>query len=87
MDAGLLPLYSRRGKTQKYYLGDTRHHLRKVAEQMDKWPTPQNPKGKPLGIWDIPEEKQVPVWQPWRERYDKIEQRKEERRKRKTQGT
>ena len=87
MDAGLLPLYSRRGKTQKYYLGDTRHHLRKVAEQMDKWPTPQNPKGKPLGIWNIPEEKQIPVWQPWRERYDKIEQRKEERRKRKTQGT
>lgn len=86
MDAGLLPLYSRRGKTKKYYLGDTRHHLRKVAEQMDDWSPPKKPRGKPLGIWNIPEDKQVPIWQPWRERYDKIQKRKEERRKGKSQS-
>jgi len=83
VDDGVLPLYSRRGKAQQYYLGDARHHLLKVAEQMDKWPAPEKPRGKPLGIWDIPEEEQVPVWEPWRERYDRILKRKEERKKQK----
>jgi len=83
VDDGVLPLYSRRGKTQQYYLGDARHHLLKVAEQMDKWPAPEKPRGKPLGIWDIPEEEQLPVWKPWRERYDRILKRKEERKKQK----
>jgi alkylation response protein AidB-like acyl-CoA dehydrogenase len=86
VDTGLLPLYSRKGKTQKYYLGDTRHHLRKVAEQIDTWQSPRKPKGKPLGIWNTPEEKQEPVWQSWRERYDEIEKRKEDRLKRKIRG-
>ncbi|MFC2051530.1 acyl-CoA dehydrogenase family protein [Chloroflexota bacterium] len=86
IDAGVLPLYSRRAKSQQLYLGDTAHHLRKVAEQIDKWPALEKPKGKPLGIWDIPEEEQIPAWQPWRERWEAIERRKDERRKRKVQS-
>lgn len=86
VDAGLVPLYSRRGKGAQSYLGDTTYHLKKVAEQMDKWPAPEKPRGKPLGIFGIPDEDIIPVWQPWRDRYDTIQARKEERRKRKAQG-
>ena len=85
VDAGVLPLYSRRAKTRQFYLGDTACHLKKVAEQMDKWPAPDKPQGRALGLWDIPEEKQIPAWQPWRERYETIERRKEERRKNRKQ--
>ena len=81
IDDGALPLYSRRAKGQQLYLGDTAHHMRKVAAQIDKWPAPEKPKGKRLGFWDIPEEEQKPAWQPWRERWEAIEKRKEERRK------
>ncbi|MFC2041703.1 acyl-CoA dehydrogenase family protein [Chloroflexota bacterium] len=81
VDAGLVPLYSRRAKAQQLYLGDTAHHLEKVAEQVEKWPAPEKPKGKPLGIWEVPEEEQMPAWQPWRERWEAIQKRKEERRK------
>ncbi len=83
VDAGVLPLYSRRGKGQQLYLGDTPYHLKKVAEQVDKWSAPDKPKGKPLDLWDKPQEDQVPAWQPWRERYEAIQRRKEERRRRK----
>ena len=86
LDAGVLPLYSRRGKGQQLYLGDTAYHLKKVAEQIEKWPAPDKPQGKALGLWDIPQEDQVPAWQPWRERYETIERRKEERKKRKAQS-
>ncbi len=85
IDAGVLPLYSRRAKSQQLYLGDTPYHLEKVAEQIDKWPAPEKPKGKPLGIFGIPEGEQIPAWQPWRERWEAIQRRKEERKKRKTQ--
>ncbi|MFC1864430.1 acyl-CoA dehydrogenase family protein [Chloroflexota bacterium] len=86
VDAGVLPLYSRRAKGQQLYLGDTAYHLEKVANQLEKWPTPEKPRGKPLGIWDVPEDEQVPAWQPWRERYEAIQRRKEERKKRKAQN-
>ena len=66
---------------QQLYLGDTPYHLKKVAEQIDKWPALEMPKGKPLGVWDIAEEEQIPVWQAWRERWEVIERRKEERRR------
>ncbi len=86
IDAGVLPLYSRRAKGQQLYLGDTAHHLKKVAKQVDKWPARERPKGKPLGLWDKPLEDQVPAWQPWRERWEGIQRRKEERRRKKAQN-
>jgi len=85
MDAGVLPLYSRRGKTQQLYLGDTTHHLKKVAEQMGNWPAPAKPRGKPLGIFYGSEDDQKPVWQPWRERWEAIQRRREERKRRKAE--
>ena len=81
MDRGVLPLYSRRAKTQQLYLGDTAYHLMKVAAHIDKWKAPEKPKGKPLGLWEIPEEEQIPAWQPWKERYNAIQRRKEEKKK------
>lgn len=81
IDDGVLPLYSRRAKSAQLYLGDTAYHLKKVAEQVDKWPAPEKPRGKPLGIWDKDAEDIVPVWEPWRERYERIQRRKEERKK------
>ncbi len=59
---GLLPLYTRRAKTQQLYLGDTTYHLKKVAEQLDGWPAPELPRGKALGIWEGVEEYTVPEW-------------------------
>ena len=79
VDDGVLPLFSRRGKGQQLYLGDTPYHLKKVAAAMDRWPAPQEPRGKPLGLWETPEEDQVPAWKPWRERYDAIQKRKADR--------
>ena len=64
---------------KQLYLGDTPYHLKKVAEQIDKWPAPEKPKGKPLGLWKIPEEEQVPAWQTWRDRWETIQRRKEEK--------
>ena len=61
--------------------------LAKVAAEVEKWPAPEGPTGKPLGLWEKPQEDQVPAWQPWRERYEALERRKEERRKRKAQST
>jgi alkylation response protein AidB-like acyl-CoA dehydrogenase len=78
-----LPLYTRRSKSDQLYLGDTRYHLKRVAEEMDKWPAPEKPRGKPLGLWDKPVEEQIPAWQPWRERWESIQERREERKKRK----
>jgi len=62
VDDGAIPLYTRRAKTQQLYLGDTRYHLKKVADQLDKWPSPEIPKGKPLGIWDVSTDPRVPEW-------------------------
>jgi len=85
VDDGVMPLYSRRGKAQQLYLGNSAYWLSKVARQIDKWPAPEKPRGKPRGLWNISEEEQIPAWQPWRERWEKIQRRKEERRKGKPQ--
>jgi alkylation response protein AidB-like acyl-CoA dehydrogenase len=63
---GVMPLHTKRGRVYQLYLGDTDHHLEKVAEQVEKWPEPEKPKGKPLGIFDVPEDLQVPNWDVWR---------------------
>jgi alkylation response protein AidB-like acyl-CoA dehydrogenase len=84
MDDGALPLYSRRGKSQQLYLGDTAHHLRRVAQHLDEWPAPEKPRGKPLGIWKIPEDEKVPSWQPWRERWEKTQNSRQGQKGRKT---
>ncbi len=83
VDRGLLPLFSRRGKTKQLYLGDSEFFLEALMEEVEQWPAPEKFRGKPLGIFDIPKGKQVPYWQPWRERWDAIEQRKRERKKKK----
>ncbi len=62
VDAGVLPLYSRRAKGQQLYLGDTAHHLKKIAQQVDKWSPPEMPKGKALGLWEKAEEMRIPEW-------------------------
>jgi alkylation response protein AidB-like acyl-CoA dehydrogenase len=81
-DGGVLPLLSRRGLAQKFYLGDADHHLRQVAEQVKQWGAPVPPRGKAAGLWNLPEERQVPAWKPWRDRFEQIQSRKEERRRR-----
>jgi alkylation response protein AidB-like acyl-CoA dehydrogenase len=63
---GVLPLHTRRGKVCQLYLGDTDHHLERIAQQVEQWPEPEKPKGKPLGIFDTPEDLQVPNWDVWR---------------------
>ena len=59
---GVLPLFSRRGKSLKLNLGDAKYHLEKVASELEKWPKPPQPKGKPLGLWDGVDEQQIPYW-------------------------
>jgi len=63
---GVLPLYVKRALAQKHYLGDTDYHLDKVAQVIEKWPEPEKPRGKRLGIFDTPEDLQVPAWDVWR---------------------
>jgi len=62
---GVLPLHTRRGKVCQLYLGDTDHYMEKIAQQVEQWPEPENPRGKPLGIFDVPEDLQVPNWDVW----------------------
>jgi alkylation response protein AidB-like acyl-CoA dehydrogenase len=56
-DAGLLPLYTARGKTWQLYLGDSAYWRKKVAKTMDRW-TFEKFKGAPLGLWEF---EQIPV--------------------------
>lgn len=81
-DDGVLPLLSRRGLAQKLYLGDAEHHLHTVAKYVRQWEAPAPPRGPRSGLWDTPAEQQVPAWEPWRERYERIQKRKEDRRQR-----
>jgi alkylation response protein AidB-like acyl-CoA dehydrogenase len=78
-DHGLLPLISRRGLAKRFYLGDSDFHLKTVLEQVKTWEAPKLPKGSRSGLWDNPPEQEVPAWEPWRERYEHIRKRKEER--------
>lgn len=59
---GVVPLYSRRGKTMQLYLGDTAFHKEKIVQQLEQWPAPEKPKGKPLGLWDGDPELIIPDW-------------------------
>ena len=59
---GVLPLYSGRGKVMQLYLGDSAHHKEKIVRQLETWPTPESPKGKPLGLWKTRDEAWVPAW-------------------------
>jgi len=81
VDRGLLPLFSRRGKTKQLYLGDSDFYLEKLMEKVEKWPGPEKFRGKALGIFELPKEKQIPCWQPWKDRWEAIEKRKKERKK------
>ncbi|UCH51778.1 MAG: acyl-CoA/acyl-ACP dehydrogenase [Chloroflexota bacterium] len=63
---GVLPLHTKRGKVCQLYLGDTDHHMEMIAQQAEKWPEPEKPEGKPLGIFDTAEDLQVPNWDVWR---------------------
>jgi len=62
VDDGILPLYSRRAKSVQLYLGDTAHHLEKIAQQVEQWPAPEMPKGKPLGLWQEADQTRTPDW-------------------------
>jgi alkylation response protein AidB-like acyl-CoA dehydrogenase len=61
----VLPLHTKRGKVWQLYLGETDHWMEKVAQQIEKWPAPEKPRGKPLGIFNVPEDLQVPNWDVW----------------------
>ena len=63
---GVLPFHTRIGKVAQLYLGDTDYHLDKIAQQVEQWPAPEKPRGKPLGIFETPEDKQIPAWDIWR---------------------
>ena len=59
---GVVPLYSRRAKTMQLYLGDTAYHKEKIVQQLEKWPAPEAPQGKPLGLWSGDDELMLPDW-------------------------
>jgi len=59
---GVVPLYSRRGKTMQLYLGDTAFHKEKIVQQLEQWTAPEKPEGKPLGLWDDDPELITPDW-------------------------
>jgi len=81
-EMGVMPFYTSRGNTVEHYLGNSRYHLEKVAQQLETLPPPEKPKGKPLGIFD-PGTEGLPAWSVWREYYEGIERRMAEKRKRK----
>lgn len=62
---GVLPLYSRRAKTQQLYLGEGSFWRKKVAQALDAW-TFQRPRGKALGLWKGGPEDETPAWKVWR---------------------
>jgi len=78
-DHGLMPLLSRRGLAKRFYLGDSDFHLNTVLEEVKTWEAPKEPTGPRSGLWDIPTDQEVPAWAPWRERFEGIQKRKEER--------
>ena len=78
-DDAVFPYYTRRLKVDQLYLGDTKYHLNKVAEEMDQWPAPEKGRATPLGIWDKADEDVMPAWQPWQERWEVIQKKKAEK--------
>ncbi len=61
---GVLPMYSRRGKIQQLYLGNSDYWLKKVAQQLDTW-TFERPEGKALGFWKTSPDEEIPAWKVW----------------------
>jgi alkylation response protein AidB-like acyl-CoA dehydrogenase len=68
--AGTLPIYTRLGTDSQYYLGGAEYHLEKVADEVEKLPPPDRPKGKALGLWK-PGTQGLPSWDIWKEYYQK----------------
>jgi len=67
---GVIPFYTRLGNLCQYYLGSPNEHMEVIARELEKLPSPERPKGKPLGLWE-PGREQLPTWDIWREYYQK----------------
>ena len=67
---GLMPLYTRMGNSDQYYLGDPSQHMEVIVRELEKLPPQEKPKGKPLGLWEPGGEK-LPAWDIWKEYYEK----------------
>jgi len=67
---GLMPLYTRLGNRDQYYLGGASEHMEVIARELEKLPPPEKPKGKPLGLWE-PGRERLPTWNIWKEYYEK----------------
>ncbi len=67
---GTLPIYTKLGNVSQYYLGSPEYHLEKVATEIEKLLAPDQPKGKPLGLWQ-PGKQSYPSWDIWKEYYQK----------------
>ena len=67
MNDGVLPMFSRRGKTLQIYLGDTAFHKEKITQILETWPSPIKPEGAPQGLWsaDLPEMLVPGWWDDW----------------------
>ncbi len=74
----VLPLYTRKATSAKFYLGDTAYHLEKIAQELEALPPPEKPRGRDRSLWQ-PGTEQIPTWEPWRERYEATQRRREER--------
>jgi len=61
VELGMMPLFTRRSRMLMLYLGDSDYWMDKVAGEMDQWPEPERPQGKPLGIFDVEEETVWPL--------------------------
>jgi alkylation response protein AidB-like acyl-CoA dehydrogenase len=67
---GTLPIYTRIGQVSQYYLGSAEYYTEKVADEIEKLPVPEKPKGKALGLWK-PGKQGYPSWDIWKEYYKK----------------
>ena len=61
---GVIPMYSRRGKTQGLYLGNSDYWLEKIAANLETWAF-ERPRGNPLGLWETPPDEETPAWEVW----------------------
>jgi 3-oxocholest-4-en-26-oyl-CoA dehydrogenase beta subunit len=76
VEDGVLPMYSRRGKAMQLMLGDSKHHLEKVALELEKMPAPPKPRGKALHLWEGTDEQRTPDWFARFERGESVEKGK-----------
>jgi len=66
---GIIPFYTRLGNLCQYYLGSPNEYMEVIARELEKLPSPERPKGKPLGLWE-PGKEVSPTWDIWREYYE-----------------